>query len=130
MTRAPSGTGITNPLILHMNTVEPRETATRPMNVESTFAYWRLNQTRTWKIALDLQKSAPTENRNTLPSFRAWSRISSCLFDDERCLDFARHDNHLFGSARRIKSPSQSGFATPSRYARSDSTEEFTRRLL
>jgi hypothetical protein len=38
--------------------------------------------------------------------------------------------NHFFGSARRIKSPSQSGFATPSRYARSDSTAEFTRRLL
>src|SRR5205823_10292903 len=38
--------------------------------------------------------------------------------------------HHLFGIARRIKSPRQSGFATPSRYARSDSTEEFTRRLL
>jgi hypothetical protein len=38
--------------------------------------------------------------------------------------------HHLFGITRKIKSPSQSGFATPSRYARSDSTEEFTRRLL
>ncbi len=34
------------------------------------------------------------------------------------------------GIARKIKLPSQSGFATPSRYAFNDSTEELMRRLL
>src|SRR5215472_14090843 len=37
---------------------------------------------------------------------------------------------HVFGKARRIRSPIQSGCATPERYAWSDSTEELTRRLL
>jgi hypothetical protein len=39
-------------------------------------------------------------------------------------------DNHFFGNALKIKLPSQSGLATPLRYAFNDSTEEFTRRLL
>jgi hypothetical protein len=42
----------------------------------------------------------------------------------------APYQLHVFGIARRIKLSSQSGWATPERYARSDSTEEFTRRLL
>jgi hypothetical protein len=32
---------------------------------------WRLDSDSTWRIALDLQKSAPEKNRNTLLSFRA-----------------------------------------------------------
>src|SRR5512132_4033542 len=39
----------------------------------------------------------------------------------------APHQLYVFGIARRIKLPSQSGWETPERYARSDSTEEFTR---
>src|SRR5438105_4378642 len=54
---------------------------------------------------------------------------------DEKSLERAHENactlqNYVFDNARRIKSPSQSGCATPWRYARSDSTEEFTRRLL
>src|SRR5437870_9455015 len=43
---------------------------------------------------------------------------------------FWRVRHYHFRIGRRIKSPSQSGCATPSRYACSDSTEELTRRLL
>src|SRR6266850_4029117 len=46
------------------------------------------------------------------------------------CPAVAPYQPYVFGSARRTRSPSQSGWATPERYARSDSTEEFTRRLL
>src|SRR5215471_18627400 len=42
----------------------------------------------------------------------------------------APYQRYVFGNARRIKLPSQSECATPWRYARNDSTEEFTRRLL
>jgi hypothetical protein len=83
-----------------------------------------------------LRSSAWEEARGARPSIGPVFLLS---LDDERRLDpfeFAQGKtsldmtNHLFGIARRIKSPSQSGFATPSRYARSDSTEEFTRKLL
>src|ERR1051325_838446 len=37
---------------------------------------------------------------------------------------------YFLGNGRNIRSPSQSGWAIPERYARSDSTDEFTRRLL
>jgi hypothetical protein len=44
--------------------------------------------------------------------------------------DLPRYFAVDFGIARRIKLPNQSGFASPSRYAFRDSTEELTRKLL
>ena len=65
-------------------------------------------------------RSSPSRWRNV-------SRLAEATARQASSLDIT---HYFFGSARRIKSPSQSGCATPWRYACSDSTEEFTRRLL
>ena len=59
------------PLILHMNTAITRETATRPMNVESTFASGGSNHTALRKSRATFKRARRQRNRNTLLSFRA-----------------------------------------------------------
>jgi ketosteroid isomerase-like protein len=62
-TRSPSGTGISNPVDL---AYEYGEFASERDNVTRRGIYvciWRLESDGAWKIALDLQKSAPREKR-------------------------------------------------------------------
>jgi ketosteroid isomerase-like protein len=62
-TRAPSGTGISNPVDL---AYEYGEFASERDHVTRRGIYlcvWRLESDGAWKIALDLQKSAPTEKQ-------------------------------------------------------------------
>src|SRR5439155_7635724 len=79
--------------------------------------------------------------RSRSPKERARETVNSAIHNGgtteparpravDQCGPRAGHLHHLFGIARKIKSPSQTGCATPWRYARSDSTEELTRRLL
>ena len=61
MTRAPSGTGITNPVDLAYEYGEYTRNRDKANERGIYLCIWRLESDGTWKIALDLQKSAPTE---------------------------------------------------------------------
>jgi hypothetical protein len=61
MTRAPSGTGITNPLDLAYEYGEYTRNRDKANERGIYLCIWRLESDGTWKIALDLQKSAPTK---------------------------------------------------------------------
>ena len=61
MTRAPSGTGITSPVDLAYKYGEYTRNRDKARERGIYFCIWRLESDGTWKIALDLQKSAPTE---------------------------------------------------------------------
>ena len=62
-TRAPSGTGISNPIYLAYEYGE-YTSARDEINKHGIYlCIWRLESDDAWKMALDLQKSAPTEKQ-------------------------------------------------------------------
>jgi ketosteroid isomerase-like protein len=95
-TRTPRGTGTSDPIDLAYEYGEYTSEHNKATEHGIYLCIWQLESDGTWKIALDFQKSAPTEKSGD--AARGGVRL-----------------NHLFGNARRIKSPSQSEFATPSR---------------
>jgi ketosteroid isomerase-like protein len=62
-TRAPSGTGISNPVDLAYEYGEYRSERGKINEQGIYLCIWRLEADGAWKIALDLQKSAPTEKQ-------------------------------------------------------------------
>ena len=62
-TRAPSGTGISNPVDLAYEYGEYTKDRDKITEHGIYVCIWRLESDGAWKIALDLQKSAPTEKQ-------------------------------------------------------------------
>ena len=71
MTRAPSGTGITNPVDLAYEYGEYTRNRDKANERGIYLCIWPLESDGTWKIALDLQKSARTkkpQHASVIPS--------------------------------------------------------------